>query len=214
MIDPEQALAWYRAGVFPMANSAHDTHVMIVRPDYRGVFPLDRFHIPRRLKRTVRQGRFEVVCDRAFMETIDGCAARSSTWINPPIRAMYADLFAIGAAHSVEAWRDGVLAGGLYGVCLGGAFFGESMFSLEADASKVALVHLVARLKSGGFRLLDAQFLTEHLMQFGAEEIPQETYLERLAPALAARPSADAFTRPMDGEEAVRCALAPLPPSA
>jgi leucyl/phenylalanyl-tRNA--protein transferase len=180
----------YRRGVFPMADARHDRRVFLVEPARRGVLPLDAFHISRRLARTVRSDRFEVRIDTAFAEVVDACAAplpgRMETWINEPIQRMCAVLFDRGLAHSVEAWREGALVGGLYGVALGAAFFGESMFSLERDASKVALVHLVARLKAGGFLLLDTQFLTEHLASFGAEEISRAEYGRRLAAALAA----------------------------
>ena len=179
----------YRRGVFPMADARDDERVYLIDPKRRGVIPLDRFHLPRRLARTVRAETFEVRLDAAFPEVVAQCAAarpgRRETWINGPIQAMYEELFVRGLAHSIEAWRDGRLVGGLYGVTLGGAFFGESMFSLERDASKVALAHLVARLKLGGFALLDAQFMTEHLAQFGAEEIGRLDYRERLARALA-----------------------------
>ncbi|MGH6972071.1 MAG: leucyl/phenylalanyl-tRNA--protein transferase [Caulobacteraceae bacterium] len=186
----EDLIDCYRRGVFPMADARHDRRVFLVDPARRGVVPLDRFHISHRLARTVRQDRFEVRTDSAFPSVVEGCAApllgRMETWINEPIQEMCAALFERGLAHSVEAWRDGRLVGGLYGVALGGAFFGESMFSIERDASKVALTHLVARLKVGGFRLLDAQFLTDHLASLGAEEISRAEYSRRLAEALTA----------------------------
>jgi len=178
----------YRRGVFPMADARHDRRVFLVDPARRGIVPLERFHLSRRLARTVRSDRFEVRTDSAFGEVVAACAApragRMETWINEPIQQMCGALFARGLAHSVEAWLDGRLVGGLYGIALGGAFFGESMFSTERDASKVALVHLIARLKAGGFALLDAQFLTEHLATFGAEEIPRAEYIRRLTSAL------------------------------
>jgi leucyl/phenylalanyl-tRNA--protein transferase len=181
----------YRQGVFPMADARHDEKVFLVEPTRRGVIPLDGFRVSRRLARTVRQDRFEVRVDTAFAEVIAACAAprpgRMETWINHGIEALCRQLFARGLAHSVESWRGGALVGGLYGVALGGAFFGESMFSTETDASKVALVHLVARLRAGGFRLLDAQFITDHLSRFGAVEIPKAEYRRRLAQALARR---------------------------
>lgn len=184
----EDLLACYASGVFPMARSRDDDRIFLVDPETRGVIPLDRFHVPSRLARTVRSDRFEVRLDTAFDTVIDACAApradSSESWINRPIRDMYTALFARGAAHSVECWRDGRLVGGLYGVSIGGAFFGESMFSTERDASKVALVHLVARLRVGGYRLLDAQFVTDHLAQFGAEEISRRDYRKRLKDAL------------------------------
>jgi leucyl/phenylalanyl-tRNA--protein transferase len=178
----------YRRGVFPMADARHDARVFLVDPARRGVVPLGGFRVSRRLARTVRSDRFEVRIDTAFEAVVEQCAApragRLETWINGPIQQMYAELHRRGLAHSVEAWLGGRLVGGLYGVALGGAFFGESMFSTERDASKVALAHLVARLVVGGFRLLDTQFITEHLTQFGAEEISRAEYGRRLAKAL------------------------------
>jgi leucyl/phenylalanyl-tRNA--protein transferase len=180
----------YRRGVFPMADARHDRRVFLVDPARRGVIPLDRFRVSRRLARTVRAERFEVRVDTAFSTVVAACAApragRMETWINEPIQAMCDALFERGVAHSVEAWREGRLVGGLYGLELGAAFFGESMFSIERDASKVALTHLIARLKVGGFRLLDTQFQTDHLSGFGAEEISRADYAARLAEALAA----------------------------
>jgi leucyl/phenylalanyl-tRNA--protein transferase len=179
----------YRRGVFPMADARHDRRVFLVDPAKRGVIPLDRFHVSRRLARTVRSDRFDIRVDTAFPTVVAACAApragRMETWINEPIQAMCDALYDRGLAHSVEAWRDGRLVGGLYGIALGGAFFGESMFSTERDASKVALTHLVARLKAGGFTLLDAQFLTDHLSTFGAEEISRADYAQRLASAIS-----------------------------
>lgn len=178
-------------GVFPMAETRDDERVFLVDPELRGVLPLNRFHASQRLCRTVRSDRFEVRIDTAFEQVLDECAAerprREDTWINPAIRGMYQGLFARGLAHSVECWRDGTLEGGLYGVALGGAFFGESMFSRETDASKIALVHLVARLKLGGFTLLDTQFVTKHLERFGAVEIPREVYRQHLNEAMKQR---------------------------
>ena len=205
---PEDLLACYARGVFPMAESRDDPRVFIVEPDQRGVIPLDSFHIPSRLRRTVRAEPFDIRVDTAFEAVLDGCAAaqgpeRDDTWINGPIRRLYGALHAKGFVHSIECWKDERLVGGLYGVSLGGAFFGESMFSRERDASKVALVHLVARLRKGGWTLLDAQFLTEHLSQFGAVETPQAAYLRRLAPALKVRPDESALFAPMSGTEAV-----------
>jgi leucyl/phenylalanyl-tRNA--protein transferase len=187
-LTPEILLRAYSVGLFPMAERRDDPTLYWIDPEKRGILPLDKFHISRRLKRTVRAGRFEVRCDTAFREVMIGCAqpapGRTETWINQEILRLYGELFKMGRAHSVESWRDGVLAGGLYGVALGGAFFGESMFSRETDASKVALVHLIARLKKGGFRLLDTQFVTDHLSQFGAREIHRDGYRELLASAL------------------------------
>lgn len=185
----EALLRCYARGVFPMADSREDDGVFLIDPERRGVIPLDAFHVPKRLARTVRGDPFEIRLNGAFHEVILACAAsgpgRTETWINRPIEALYLDLHRLGHAHSVECWQDGELVGGLYGVSLHGAFFGESMFSRRRDASKVALVHLVARLIAGGFRLLDAQFMTDHLGQFGTEEIPRVEYHRRLRRALA-----------------------------
>src|SRR5579862_7893909 len=179
----------YALGVFPMAQRRDGQEIYFVSPDERGIMPLDGFHVPHRLARTIRGDRFSVCIDRAFVEVIHACAApapgRQESWINEEIASLYTELHASGHAHSVECWREGRLAGGLYGVQLGAAFFGESMFSRERDASKVALAHLVARLKCGGFSLLDAQFLTSHLAQFGAISIPRNDYLQLLETALA-----------------------------
>jgi len=183
-----ELLACYERGVFPMADDRDDDRIFLIDPQHRGILPLESFHVSRRLARKVRQDRFEVRVDTAFHEVLARCAEaapdRPKTWINHPIERLYGELHAHGHAHSVECWRDGDLQGGLYGVALKGAFFGESMFSRQTDASKVALVHLVARLIAGGFVLLDTQFLTEHLAQFGAREIVREDYRRRLAVAL------------------------------
>lgn len=188
-LTPELLLRAYAAGLFPMAESADDPELFWIDPDPRGVLPLSGFRMPRRLRRTLRAGGYEVRCDTAFEAVMRGCAEatheRPRTWINDEILRLYGALHAQGFAHSVEAWREGELAGGLYGVALGGAFFGESMFSRGRDASKVALVHLVARLVQGGFALLDTQFVTEHLMRFGAIAISREEYHRRLEAALA-----------------------------
>jgi leucyl/phenylalanyl-tRNA--protein transferase len=188
--DARDLLDCYARGVFPMADAREDARVFLIDPERRGVIPLGGFHVPKRLARTVRADRFEVRVDTAFHEVVLACAAsgpgRTETWINRPIERLYLRLHEIGHGHSVECWQDGRLVGGLYGVSLRGAFFGESMFSRARDASKVALVHLVARLIAGGFRLLDAQFMTEHLGQFGAEEIGRLDYHRRLAAALEA----------------------------
>ena len=187
----DDLIACYRRGVFPMAEAREDDRIFLVDPDERGVIPLDRFHLPRRLARTIRAEPFQVRIDTAFSEVVEHCAqpapGRTETWINLPIHELYRALFASGAAHSVECWRDGKLVGGLYGVSIGAAFFGESMYSDARDASKVALAHLVARLRVGGYRLLDAQFMTGHLAQFGTEEIPRAEYLRRLKDALASQ---------------------------
>jgi len=188
VLTPEILLRAYSVGLFPMAERRDDPTLYWIDPEKRGILPLERFHVPRRLKRTIRSGRFEVRCDTAFRQVMEGCAhpgrGRTETWINQEILRLYGELHRMGRAHSVEAWHDDALQGGLYGVALGGAFFGESMFSRDTDASKVALVHLVARLKKGGFRLLDTQFVTEHLSQFGAMEIHRDGYRELLAAAL------------------------------
>jgi leucyl/phenylalanyl-tRNA--protein transferase len=188
IVTPALLLRAYACGIFPMADSADDPTLYWVEPRQRGVLPLDGFHVPRRLGRTVRSGVFEMRVDTDFDTVITGCSAvrpgRRVTWINEPIRRLYGELFRMGHVHTVEAWREGKMVGGLYGVKLGAAFFGESMFSVERDASKVALVHLVERLRKGGFRLLDTQFLTAHLAQFGAIEIAREDYLVLLDDAL------------------------------
>jgi leucyl/phenylalanyl-tRNA--protein transferase len=187
-IPPELLLRAYASGVFPMAEHADDPEVFWVRPETRGVIPLDAFHVPKSLAKTIRQGRFEIRYDHDFAGVIDGCAetgeGRASTWINAPIREAYLDLHRRGHCHSVEAWRDGRLVGGLYGVSLGAAFFGESMFSRERDASKVCLAHLVERLRRQGFVLLDTQFTTEHLKRFGAVDVPRRKYEKLLEQAL------------------------------
>jgi leucyl/phenylalanyl-tRNA--protein transferase len=205
-ISSELLLRAYAIGVFPMAESADSDEVRWIEPRSRGILPLDAFHVSRSLRKAVRRGQFTITADRAFAAVMRACAApapgRDGTWINEAIHVAYNDLHRIGHAHSIEAWRDEELVGGLYGVSLGGAFFGESMFSRSTDASKVALVHLVARLRRGGFVLLDAQFITAHLRQFGAVEIPRRRYLEKLAAALARRAT---FYRTED--DGVRAAL-------
>jgi leucyl/phenylalanyl-tRNA---protein transferase len=210
---PDELLQCYARGVFPMGEGREDPRIFLVEPDQRGVIPLDSFHIPTRLRRTVRGEPFEVRVDTAFAAVLDACASpapgREDTWINDPIRRLYLELNARGRAHSVECWHEERLVGALYGVTLGGAFFGESMFSRERDASKVALVHLVGRLKRGGWRLLDAQFLTEHLSQFGAVETPQAAYLKQLAAARRLTPNSRSLFEPMTGAEAVFYALQP-----
>ncbi|MVA99057.1 leucyl/phenylalanyl-tRNA--protein transferase [Nitratireductor sp. CAU 1489] len=186
-IPPDLLLKAYSNGVFPMGESADDPEVFWVRPETRGIIPLEGFHIPKSLRKTVRQATFEIFFDRDFDAVVEGCAqarsGRMSTWINAPIRAAYRDLFERGHCHTVEAWRDGHLVGGLYGVTLGRAFFGESMFSRERDASKVCLVHLVERLRARGFVLLDTQFTTAHLKRFGAIDMPRRRYETLLAEA-------------------------------
>ncbi|KPF72070.1 leucyl/phenylalanyl-tRNA--protein transferase [Bosea sp. AAP35] len=213
-ITPEIMLRAYAAGIFPMAETADDPNLFWVEPELRGVIPLDRFHLSTRLARTVRADRFEVRVDGDFDAVIAACAEprpdRPETWINHRIREIFGALFRIGHVHTVECWRDGALVGGLYGLALGGAFFGESMFHRETDASKVALVHLVARLRLGGYSLLDAQFQTAHLAQFGTQEVPRAAYRGLLERALA-KPGDWAIwgpDRPLSGAQAV----AALPP--
>ncbi|MDP2731889.1 MAG: leucyl/phenylalanyl-tRNA--protein transferase [Hoeflea sp.] len=187
-ITPELLLRAYASGLFPMADSADDPEIYWVEPEMRGVLPLDGFHIPKRLARTVRQQPYEIRINTAFDDVVAACAesveTRPSTWINATIVELYKSLHRLGHAHSVEAWRDGELVGGLYGVSLRRAFFGESMFSRATDASKICLVHLVARLRKQGFVLLDTQFTTKHLERFGAIDIPREDYAGILADAL------------------------------
>jgi leucyl/phenylalanyl-tRNA--protein transferase len=187
-LTPDLLLQAYAVGLFPMAERRDDPALYWIDPEQRAVLPLDGFHLSKRLARTVRSNRFEIRCDTAFTDVMRACAEpadnRRESWINEPILQLYTALFHRGQAHSVEAWRAGRLVGGLYGVSLGGAFFGESMFSRETDASKVALVHLVARLRVGGFKLLDCQFMTDHLRQFGVVEISRDDYRKRLAKAV------------------------------
>ena len=187
-ITPEVLLKAYACGIFPMAESADDPALYWIEPEKRGIIPIDRFHVPVRLARTVRSDRFLVTVNRDFDGVIDGCAAalpnRPRTWINERIRALYRKLYERRHCHSIEVYEDGELVGGLYGVTLGRAYFGESMFHRARDASKVALVHLTARLKAGGFRLLDTQFVTDHLKIFGAVEVPRRQYHKLLEAAL------------------------------
>lgn len=184
-ITPELLLRAYASGVFPMAESAESETLFWVDPQRRGVLPLDGLHVPRRLARSFRGGDFEIATDRDFAAVVDACADRAETWINPAIRRLYLELHRLGHAHSVEIRTGGGLAGGLYGVALGGAFFGESMFSRVRDTSKFALIALVARLNAGGFRLLDTQFLTDHLARLGAIEVSRPAYRRGLEAALA-----------------------------
>ena len=187
-ITPEILLEAYAAGIFPMAKSEDDPELFWVFPDHRGILPLNRFHVPKRLMRTIRAERFTIKIDTSFEQVIKACAAqrtdRPTTWINQPILDLYTQLYKMGHCHSIEAWYDGELAGGLYGISLGSAFFGESMFTYKTDASKITLVYLVARLIHGNFNLLDTQFVTDHLKRFGTIEIVREDYLFRLAQAL------------------------------
>ncbi len=187
-ITPDVLLRAYSIGLFPMAESAEDPNLFWVDPEERGIFPLDALVVTRSLAKTVRSDRFEIRIDTDFDGVIDGCAesapGREGTWINARIRALYRALFDMGRVHTIEAWANGELVGGLYGVALGAAFFGESMFHRRADASKVALLHLVARLRVGGFRLLDTQFVTEHLASLGAVAVPKRAYHLLLADAV------------------------------
>ena len=190
-ITPEVLLKAYACGIFPMAEAADDPALYWIEPERRGILPLDQLHIPSRLQRTIRQGVFEVRVDHDFHPVIDGCGmsrpGRQTTWINDKIRSLCTQLFATGYCHTVETWRDGKLVGGLYGVSLGGIFFGESMFSTERDASKVALTYLAARLIHGGYRMLDCQFVTDHLRQFGTVEINRAEFHTLLEAALPVR---------------------------
>ena len=187
-IPPDLLLRAYATGVFPMAEHAEDREVFWVRPETRGIVPLNAFHVPRSLKKAIRKASYEIRYDHDFAGVIDACATvgpeRNDTWINEPIREAYTELFERGHCHTVEAWKDDRLVGGLYGVALGRAFFGESMFSREPNASKICLFHLVQRLKEHDFELLDTQFTTEHLKQFGAVDVPRRQYERLLAEAL------------------------------
>ena len=209
-LTPEVLLKAYACGIFPMAESAEDPALFWIEPEHRGVIPLDAFHVPTRLARTVRGTRLTVICDRDFDAVIDGCAEpgpkRARTWINGPIRKLYRGLFELGHCHTVEVYDGEELVGGLYGVSLGGAFFGESMFHRARDASKIALVHLVARLRLGGFDLLDTQFLTDHLKTFGATELPQQHYGRLLAKAIHRGADMSVFRRALSGAEVVMLA--------
>lgn len=211
-ITPEVLLKAYACGIFPMAESADDPALYWIEPEQRGIIPLEGFHIASRLARTVRSERFTVVCNRNFAAVIDGCAepqpGRGRTWINRRIRSLYQGLYDIGHCHTVEAYDGDELVGGLYGVSLGRTFFGESMFHQARDASKVALVHLVARLRAGGFRLLDTQFVTDHLRTFGALEVPRKQYHKQLAEALVGEADFAALPldRPIPGDEALALA--------
>jgi leucyl/phenylalanyl-tRNA--protein transferase len=201
-ITPQILLKAYAAGIFPMAESAEDNALYWIEPEQRGIIPLDGLIVSRSLRKSVKRGIFSIRIDSAFPEVIAGCAAkypgRGSTWINSRIRSLYGQLFKMGCCHTVEAWHDGRLVGGLYGVRIGGAFFGESMFSLMPDASKVALVHLVARLRVGGFTLLDAQFMNPHLARLGAVPLTRIEYHDLLEPALAAEADFFKFTQDRD----------------
>lgn len=204
-ITPEVLLKAYACGIFPMAEAADDPALYWIEPERRGILPLDRLHIPSRLMRTIRQGTYDVRIDTDFDAVIAGCGAartdRETTWINDKIRALCKTLFGMGYCHTVETWHDGRLVGGLYGVALGGAFFGESMFSTERDASKVALAYLSARLIHGGYRLLDCQFVTDHLRQFGTIEINRAEFHVELEAALALRGDFLRLSRDLSGTE-------------
>lgn len=207
-LTPDLLLRAYACGVFPMAERHDSQDLYWLDPKKRGIIPLKDFHIPKRLARTIRQDVFEVRVDSAFEEVIDACAhlegERSETWINATIRDLYIRLAQMGHGHSVECWQDGELVGGLYGVRLAGAFFGESMFHRTANASKVALVHLIARLRIGGFNLLDTQFVTKHLSQFGAIEIPRDDYQDLLTEALRTAGDFYKFPEAASGEDVLQ----------
>jgi leucyl/phenylalanyl-tRNA--protein transferase len=190
VLSSELLLCAYASGLFPMANDRHDPTIHWIEPRRRGVLPLDGFHVPKSLRKLIRQKRFQIRTDCDFRQVITACAAsrpeRPRTWLNDELIELYCELHELGYTHSVESWLDGRLVGGLYGVSLGAAFFGESMFSHERDASKVALVSLVERLRAGNYRLLDTQFVTDHLRQFGATEVSRAAYRARLREALEA----------------------------
>ena len=210
IITPQVLLKAYSVGVFPMAESADDPSLYWIEPDERGVLPLNEFHISRSLKKSVRHAGFEIRVDSAFEQVITRCAEktgeRKETWINARILRLYSQLHKMGCCHSVETWRNGELVGGLYGVRLGAAFFGESMFARATDASKVALVHLVARLNFGGFKLLDAQFVNDHLKQFGCYKVPKKEYRPILDAATEADADFFAFEDDKNVEQILRLA--------
>ncbi len=195
-ITPNLLLQAYANGIFPMSEDREDKELFWVDPEERGIIPLDKFHLPKSLKKVIKKAPFKVTTDDAFKDVVKACSmparGRETTWISERIEDMYFDLHQKGFAHSIECWEGNALVGGLYGVSLGAAFFGESMFSIRTNASKIALVYLVARLKSAGFKLLDSQFITNHLKQFGAIEIPRDTYHKLLTEALHA-PHPDYF---------------------
>jgi len=209
-ITPQILLKAYAAGIFPMAESAEDNALYWVEPEERGIFPLDGLHISRSLRKRIRQRRFDIRIDTAFSDVIAACAEkapdRKTTWINQRIKSLYGQLYKMGCCHSVECWRQNELVGGLYGVRIGGAFFGESMFSRETDASKVALVHLVARLRAGGFRLLDAQFTTPHLETLGARTVSRADYHALLERAIEDDAEFFKFREDRDPEAVLRLA--------
>lgn len=198
-LTPELILRAYRAGIFPMSESAEDPDIFWVSPQMRGIIPLDGFRISKSLAKALRKHPYSVVVDQDFEATIEGCATagsdRETTWINPVIRELYGELFAMGYCHTVEVYDGAELVGGLYGLAIGGAFFGESMFHRRTDASKIALTHLVERLNAGGYILLDTQFITDHLASLGAIEIPRAIYEVRLSAALEIEGDFDAWDR-------------------
>ena len=203
-ITPTLLLRAYAAGVFPMAEAAASDEIFWVDPRSRGILPLDRLHVSRSMRRVVRRGGFRVRIDSAFEHTVAACAARDETWINDEISDLYLTLHKLGYAHSVEVWASGRMVGGLYGVALGGAFFGESMFSIAPNASKIALIWLVARLRDGGFRLLDTQFQTDHLASLGVIEIPRAEYHRRLEEALGVQAYFDAMDEDLSADQVLQ----------
>ncbi len=200
VLTPQILLHAYASGIFPMADSATSDDIYWVDPEKRGVIPLDGLKVSRSLAKLIRKAPYDIVIDRHFTMTVQACADRSETWINPEITALYTELHRRGHAHSVEIWKDGDLVGGLYGVAIGGAFFGESMFSRVPSASKIALVYLIARLRKGGFRLLDTQFVTEHLKSLGAIEITRKAYQKALQEALVVNANFWAMPRRQDAQ--------------
>ncbi|PPC85239.1 MAG: leucyl/phenylalanyl-tRNA--protein transferase [Hyphomicrobium sp.] len=214
-ITPQVLLKAYSCGIFPMAESADDPALYWIEPQHRGVLPLDTTHFPKRLLRSIRTTPWQIKIDTDYDGVIDGCSAarpgRSSTWINTRIRALYRELFEMGSCHTVEVWDKNRLIGGLYGVALKGAFFGESMFSYERDASKIALAHLVARLRVGNFKLLDTQFVTEHLRQFGTIELDRSEFQTELENALLAEANFNALRHDVSGEKIAELLAAKAP---
>ena len=210
-ITPQVLLKAYTAGIFPMAESADDPALYWIEPDERGVIPLDRFHVSHSLRKSVRSRVYEIRVDTVFDQVIEACAAKTEmrdvTWINHRILKLYKQLHKMGCCHSVESWQGGQLVGGLYGVRIGAVFFGESMFSRATDASKVALVHLVARLNAGGFKILDAQFLNAHLEQFGTYTLPKAEYRPLLDAALDGSGDFVGFKQDGDAEVVLKWAM-------
>ena len=214
-ITSETILRAYQLGLFPMGESCEDSTIYWVDPERRGIIPLSSFHVPRSVQRTLRRVPFVISIDKSFYQVVHACARRTprrpNTWINRQIIELYMELFEKGQAHSIECWSNGVLVGGLYGVTIGAAFFGESMFSTVRDSSKVALVHLVERLRFGGFRLLDTQFVTDHLRRFGAIEIDRDEYLQMLAVALSEEANFYSFDT-VDGSGSIVTGGGPVEP--